>query len=137
MSNIFFSTKFGTNTVHFCLLLLRVGLGVMMLNHGLPKLMHFNKMSSDFFDPLQWGSPFMLGLVVFAEVLCSVLLILGLFTRWITIPLIIEMIVVILMVHGNDGFGRQELGAHFLLGYVILWLLGPGKVSLDRLISRR
>lgn len=136
MKNTFTSTKFGTNTVHFSLLLLRVGLGVMMLNHGLPKLMHFNSMAPDFFDPLQLGSPFMLGLVVFAEVLCSLLIILGLFTRWASIPLIIEMLVVICMVHASDGFGRQELGAHYLLGLIIIWLLGPGKVSLDRVISR-
>lgn len=93
-------------------------------------------MAPDFFDPLQVSSHFMLGLVVFAEVLCSVLLILGLFTRWATIPLIIQMMVVVFVVHVDDGFGRQELGAHYLLGYIILWLLGPGKISLDRLISR-
>ncbi len=136
MKNKFISTRFNTNTVHFSMLILRIGLGVMMLNHGLPKLMNFNNMAPDFFDPLQVSSHFMLGLVVFAEVLCSVLLILGLFTRWATIPLIIQMMVVVFVVHVDDGFGRQELGAHYLLGYIILWLLGPGKISLDRLISR-
>lgn len=136
MKNTFTSTRFSKNTVHFSLLLLRLGLGVMMLNHGLPKLTNFSNRASDFFDPMQLGSPFMLGLVVFAEVVCSVLLILGLFTRWATIPLIIQMLVVVCVVHAGQGFGHQELGAHYLLGYIILWLLGPGKISLDRLMSK-
>lgn len=131
------STRFTNNSVHFCLLLLRIGLGLMMLNHGLPKLMHYPQMAPDFFDPIKVGGHFSLGLVIFAEVICSGLIILGLFTRWATIPLIIEMLVVIFMVHVDQGFGRQELGAHFLLGLVILLILGPGKVSIDKLASRR
>ena len=137
MKNTFTSTRFGNNAVHVSLLLLRLGLGIMMLNHGLPKMMNYTNMAPGFFDPWQISSHFMLALVVFAEVFCSLFLILGLFTRWATIPLIVQMIIVIFMVHVDDGFGKQELGAHFLLGYIVLWLLGPGKMSLDQLINRR
>lgn len=131
------STRFTNTGVHFCLLLLRVGLGLMMLNHGLPKLMHFNQMAPDFFDPVNTGGHFSLILVIFAEVICAGLIILGLFTRWATIPLIIEMLVVIFMVHVDQGFARQELAAHFLLGLIILLILGPGRVSIDAITSRK
>lgn len=131
------SIKFSKNSVHACLLLLRVGLGLMMLNHGLPKLFNYNGMASNFFDPFGAGSHISLALVIFAEVVCAGLIIFGLFTRLATIPLIIEMLILIFMVNMADGFARQELAAHFLLGLVILLVLGPGKVSLDKVASRR
>ena len=131
------STKFTNGGVHFSLLLLRIGLGLMMLTHGIPKLLHFNKMAPDFFDPFHINNYLSLGLVVFAEVFCAVFLIIGLCTRGFVIPLLIEMIVIIFMVHQADGFGRQELATHFLLGFLVILILGPGKISLDRLISAR
>lgn len=131
------STKFSQGGIHFSLLLLRMGLGLMMLTHGVPKLMHFTRMAPGFFDPFHVNGYFSLGLVVFAEVFCALFLVLGLFTRGFVIPLLIEMIVIILMVHQHDGFSRQELPAHYLLGFLIILILGPGKISLDRLVSGR
>lgn len=131
------SIRYSKSGVNLCLLLLRLGLGIMMLTHGLPKLLHYNKMAPDFFDPFHVSSHFSLILVLFSEVICSVFLILGLFTRIMVIPLIIQMFIIIFIVHMPDGFGRQELPTHFLLGYIILLILGPGRYSLDGMSSRR
>jgi putative oxidoreductase len=63
------------------------------------------------------------------------LLILGLATRLAIIPLIILMIVAVFIVHGNDGFEKQEIGLLFLVAYLFLLVTGPGKYSIDRFIS--
>ena len=114
------------------LLIFRLGISGLMLTHGIPKLIRFFGP-----DPIQFGDPIGLGevatftLAVFAEFVCSVLLILGLGTRLIVLPLIATMAVVALIVHMPDGFGRQELPLLFMFGYILLFFTGAGKYSLD------
>ena len=75
------------------LLILRVGIGAMMLVHGLAKLNGFNEMSDSFPDPLGIGSQLSLILAIGAEVGCSILLIVGFASRLAAIPLAFTMIV--------------------------------------------
>lgn len=131
------SVRYSKSGLQVCLFLLRVGLGIMMLTHGLPKLFHYNKIAPDFFDPFHVSSHLSLGVVIFSEVICSVFLIFGLFTRVLVIPLIIQMVIIIFIVHMPDGFSRQELPIHYLLGYIIILIMGAGKISLDGILSRR
>src|SRR5580765_7211086 len=78
----------------FALLLLRAWLGLsMLLLHGLSKAKDFSKLSADFPDPLHVGHTASLALVVFAEVICSGLLVLGLATRLAALVLAINMFV--------------------------------------------
>jgi len=112
--------------VDISLLLLRLYVGfAMFYGHGLRK---FNKLLGDeeitFADPFGIGPAPSLALAVFAEVFCSVLIVLGLFTRWATIPLIITMLVAWLMVHSGDPFGDQELPVFYLVSYIVLFLQG-------------
>lgn len=119
-------------------LALRVSFGLMMpLAHGLPKLMSFAEKSAGFPDPLGVGSPFSMALAIFAEVLCSLGVLLGLFTRWALIPLIFTMLVAFFIIHGDDSFAVKEKALAYLVAYASLFLLGPGRFSLDHLIGRR
>lgn len=72
------------------------------------------------------------------ELLGVVLLTLGLFTRLISIPLIIVMIVAITTVHLAHGFSAADNGFEIPLYYMLFLLLfasfGAGKFSLDHLI---
>lgn len=72
------------------------------------------------------------------EVLGVVLLTLGLFTRAISIPLIVIMIVAIVTVHLPHGFSAGENGFEIPLYYMLFLFLfftsGAGKFSLDRII---
>lgn len=73
-----------SNTVlkDIVLLAVRVFIGFAMLSHGFPKLqMLIEGGKVEFFDFLGLGAKISLGLTVFAEFVCSILLILGLFTR--------------------------------------------------------
>jgi len=72
------------------------------------------------------------------ELLGVVLLTLGLFTRLISIPLMIVMIVAIVTVHLPNGFGVGnngfEIPLYYLLFLSIFASFGPGKYSLDYLL---
>ena len=115
------------------LLLLRLGVSVLMLlNHGLPKFdKYFYGDPTKFSDPLGVGNENSLLLAIFAELCCSIFLILGLFTRWAAFFLIFTMAVAAFIVHSGDPFKQIEKALLFLLVYLVIWLLGPGKYSLD------
>ena len=131
------TTKYSNAAFTLATLILRLGLGIIMLvAHGNDKLQHFSKYSAMFSDPLHIGRATSLSLDIFAEFFCSCLVILGLFTRLACIPLILAMAVALFYAHHGDVFGMGERSALFLTGYMSLLLLGPGKVSVDGLIGK-
>lgn len=119
------------------LLVLRVGIGLMMLKHGISKIENFEKAFYTFPNPLGLGSEISYSLTVFAEVGCSIALILGLFTRLATIPLLITMLVAIFRIHSNDPWDVKELAVIYGLVYLTLYFTGPGKYSLDYKMRKR
>lgn len=121
----------------FALLLLRTVSGAFMLfAHGLPKLNNlFSSGDITFPDPLGIPAVPSLILVVIAEFLCSILIIAGLFTRASLIPLIITMFVAGFVYHSADPFAQKEKALLFLLIFVFLFITGPGKYSLSRIIK--
>ncbi|WP_316815652.1 DoxX family protein [Pedobacter nyackensis] len=132
-----FNTNFNNEAVHFMLLVLRVCIASFMIVHGYQKLGWLTAGGEiQFGDPIGVGAAASLYLAVFAEFFCSIFLLLGFATRLATIPLIITMIVAVFIVHAPDGFDKKELGLHFLVAYVFLLVSGPGKYSIDQLISR-
>lgn len=110
----------------------------MIIGHGWGKLM---KLFSG--EPIEFGDPYGIGptasliLAVFAEFLCSVLVMLGLFTRLAVIPLIVTMLTVIFLVHLGDPFTRVEKAILFLAPFVAILLTGPGAFSLDAIWRNR
>jgi putative oxidoreductase len=132
-----FGTRISESAFAFSMLVLRVGVGsLMLMNHGLDKLMHFSQKAGGFADPFGIGSTASLSLAVFAEFFCSVFIILGLFTRLACIPLIINMAVALFIAHKGDFFGKGELAGLFLVCFVAILFAGPGKVSLDRFLFK-
>ncbi len=120
-------------------LILRLTFGFTMLyGHGWGKLMKlFGDKPIKWADPIGLGPEISLGLAVFSEVFCAGALILGLFTRLATIPLIITMGVAIFIVHINDPFGKIEFPLMYLIAYMAILLLGPGKFSIDGLRKKK
>lgn len=113
------------------LLLMRLTFGGLMLVHGMQKLLGFGVMAEVFPDPLGMGSQLSLISAIGAEVGCSLLLILGLGTRLAVLPLAFTMIIALFVVHGSDPWKVKELAAIYLAGYAILFVTGPGNLSLD------
>jgi putative oxidoreductase len=106
----------------------------MMITHGWPKLMKYHEYAGSFYNFMGLGTEFSLILTVFAELFCSLLLVVGLWTRLILVPLIILALVIAFVVHGPDPFGDKEHGLLFLVPFLTLMFTGPGRYSLDQLI---
>jgi putative oxidoreductase len=121
------------------LLLLRVTFGgLMLINHGWGKMLKlFGEGPIKFGDPLGVGVEASLGLAVFAEVVCAFLLVIGLFTRWASVPALITMLVAAFIVHSSDPFGDKEAALLFAVPYAVLMLMGAGRYSVDGLLEQR
>lgn len=134
----YFTSKSNPHLKDFVLLAVRIFIGFAMISHGFPKLM---KLTGDeeiqFFNFLGLNAEFSMGLAVFAEFVCSIFIILGLFTRWAVFFLIITMAVAGLIVHGTDPFSDKEMSLLYLANYLMLFAFGPGKYSIDGMISKR
>ena len=125
---------------NLALLVLRVWLGVVMLaNHGFDKLSTFGEKSSNFPDPLRVGHAVSLALVVFAEFFCSLLLIIGLLTRFGAFVLAFNLTVAFIVVHhgGLSGPHSGELAFIYLAGYLALLIAGAGRYSADGLLFKK
>jgi len=124
--------------VDIILLIVRVFIGFAMLSHGFPKLqMLLEGGDIKFFDFLGLGPTISLVLTVAAEFACSILLILGLFTRISLGFLIFTMIIAGFVVHGADAFEKKELSLIYLSVYLLLMAYGAGKFSVDYMIEKR
>jgi len=131
------SISYSNGAFNFSMLLIRISFGAMMLlKHGLPKLMKFATLQNEFYNFLGIGSRFSLILNLFAEVFCSLFLILGLFTRLTVLPLIIAMLVVIFGVDKGKPLAESELAILFLTAYITLLFCGPGRISVDGMINK-
>jgi putative oxidoreductase len=130
------STKYSAGAFNTAMLLLRFGLGILMMNHGYNKLTHFAEMQTRFMNFLGLGTTVSLSMVIFAEFFCSLFLILGLFTRLSTIPIIIAMSVALYKVNHLEIFGDGESAALYLMGYFVLLIVGPGKISVDGMTGK-
>ncbi len=121
------------------LLLIRIAFGAAMLfGHGLGKWGRlFGGEEIKFADPFGVGPVASLTMAVFAEVICAILLMLGLLTRWALVPLIITMGVAFFTVHISDEFARQEKAILFGVTFVALFLTGPGRFSVDALLDNK
>lgn len=118
-------------------LILRVSLGAMMLGHGYPKLMKLLEGGDiQWADPIGLGPAISLTLAVFAEFVCSILLIVGYKTKWATIPLIATMAVAVFIVHWDDPWGKKEFALLYAVGFIAIGLIGAGKYSLDDRFSK-
>ena len=125
------------------LLILRIGIGLMFMIHGFPKLMG---------GPEAWtrlggataaigvdlAPTFMGFMAAFAEFGGGLLLALGLLTRPACLLLCFTMIVATMMhVQNGDGFNRYSHALEASILFFSLFLIGPGRLSLDGIWSNR
>ncbi len=108
----------------------------MAVAHGWGKFAGFADISTKFPDPMGVGMEVSLALAVFSELICGILIAIGLTTRLVTIPLIITMLVAVFVIHGVDPFAKQELAYMYLMAYTAILFLGPGKFSLDAILNK-
>ena len=115
------------------LLLVRLLSGGMMLTHGLPKFDRlFGEGPVKFADPFGLGPEISLALVIFAEVACSIFVMIGFKTRLATIPLMTTMLVAAFYAHADDPFGDKELPLLFFTVFLSILISGPGRYSVNQ-----
>lgn len=120
------------------LFFLRVGASAMMFfGHGLAKIANYRARAEGFADPLGIGSEASFALAAFAEGICTILVALGIRTRWAAVPVIITMLVAGFIQHAADPWRRKELAFLYAACFVAILILGPGRFSLDALIGKK
>ena len=134
--NFLFPQTFRGKGVSFLILCIRLFFGVLFFMHGLDKMTNFDQLSLTFPDIMGFGSYMSLMLSIFAEFCCSLFLIFGLLVRVMLIPMIIAMAVAFFDVH-DAMMPEGELSLIYLIVFIIVYLTGPGRFSLDFLIDAR
>jgi putative oxidoreductase len=123
------------------LLILRLIFGLILIyGHGLDKLsVIFGGQEIQFFDPIGIGTKLSFHLAAFAEGICSIFLILGLFSRVAAFILTLNFIVVFSF-HAfiaHDAFSVLELRFFYLFAFIAFIFTGPGRISLDYLLFNK
>lgn len=121
------------------LLIARVGFGgTLILRHGITKIPVLLAAPVQFFDPLGLGPAPSLVLAIFAEVFCALAVLLGVFSRAACIPLIVNFTVITVVLHGMKvPEDRGELALLYLVAFLVLFMTGPGRFSLDQRMKNR
>lgn len=57
--------------------------------------------------------------------------------RIVLIPMIPAMATAVFAVHGADTFRAKELALVYLVVFIVMYIAGPGKYSIDRYLAVR
>lgn len=119
------------------LLVVRIVFGLLLMSHGVQKLMNFSEMSQTFPDPLGVGNENSLILAIFGELVCSLGFIFGFLYRLAMIPMIFTMSVAYFVIHEHGAFSTKELPFVYLFVFVLMYIAGPGKFAIDSFFSAK
>jgi putative oxidoreductase len=120
------------------LLALRFGFGgLLVYKYGWEKYGNFMVHAKGYPDPFGWGGPITLCFIVFVEVACAIMLVLGLFTRLSAFFTFIVMLLAYRLHPEGDLILRAELPVLYAISFFVLMLKGAGAVSLDAAFTDR
>ncbi|MEO7046728.1 MAG: DoxX family protein [Ferruginibacter sp.] len=130
------SVKYSSGAFNTAMLVLRLTLGIMIMHHGYEKLINFNQTAG--FMPSLFGmsTTISAALAIFAEFFCGLFVVIGLFTRLATIPIIITLCVALFKVHSGHVFEEGERAVIYIGGFIVLLLVGAGRVSIDGMTGK-
>ena len=129
LKQLLFPAKPDGTATSAMLLIARIVFGILLMNHGIQKWTNFQELSAVFPDPLGVGSPLSLGLAIFGELA-------GFLYRLAMIPMVFTMAVAFFVIHGNDPFATKELAFVYLVVFILMYIIGPGKFAVDRWIRK-
>lgn len=131
------SIGYTTPAFNIALFVLRVGSGLLVLfAHGYNKFVKFETVAPKFMNFLGIGRSLSLSLCIFAEVVCALFVILGLFTRLACIPLVINFAVALAFAHKYDFLHNGEKASLFFLIFLAILFVGPGRISVDGMLKK-
>ena len=106
------------------------------MSHGVAKWIMFKDIAETFPDPIGMGSEVSFWLVLFAEILCSLGFMLGALFRLCLIPMIFTMCIAVFVIHAGDPLVKVEPAMMYLTIFILMYIIGPGKFSIDNILSR-
>ena len=120
------------------LLVMRLSLSILMLFHGIAKVVHGVAPIAGMLERL--GVPGQLaGLVLLGEVVAPLLICLGIWSRLASLLVMATMVAAVLLAHAGDflhltrhGGWALELQAFYFCSALVLFLTGAGSLSLGR-----
>ena len=121
---------------NIALLLIRIVFaGSMLYGHGLSKFYRLIEGNLSFANPIGIGEAPTLVLAVFSEFLAPLFILIGYKTKIFSFFPAATMFVAAFIVHLSDPFARKEKAILFLIGFIEIMMMGPGKYSIDRKFS--
>jgi putative oxidoreductase len=124
-----------SGTIDVALLVLRLWGGLLLFfQHGLVKVMHFSQMSAHFPNPIHIGPLPSLLFATLSDAICSLLVALGIATRYTALIVVINLATAFTLVHHmklSPGPGNGELPLLFLGIFLTLVIAGAGRYSVD------
>lgn len=128
------------------IIIIRLMVGAIFLSEGIQKFLFADKLGTGRFIKIGLPNPDLLGpLVGSFEIICGLLILIGLFTRLAAIPLVTIMLVAIAATKAqlltDNGFWSMLHDSRtdwaMLLGSIFLLFKGGGKWSVDRKITNQ
>ncbi|MGB5261086.1 MAG: DoxX family protein [Gammaproteobacteria bacterium] len=118
-------------------LVVRLSLGILILFHGVAKILHPDSLGFMKSGLAGWGLPEAVAYGVYiGEVVAPLLLILGVYARWCGMLVVVNMLFAIGLAHMGDLFAltdhggyRLELQMFYLFGGLAVMLLGSGRYA--------
>lgn len=84
-----------------------------------------------FMDFLGLGTTLSLILTIFGELVAPAFILAGLKTRWMAAPAAFTMLVAAFVAHGSDPLADKEHALLYAFAFLAVFLLGPGRWSVD------
>lgn len=128
------------------MVLIRVAVGLVFSSEGIQKFLFSDALGVGRFTKIGIPAPHVMApFVAVVEIVCGVLVLIGLATRFAAVPLIVDMIVALastkLPLLVQQGFWKMAHEARtdfaMILGALFLLLVGAGPCSMDGRIERR
>lgn len=110
--------------------------GIMFYQHGLQKWAMLMSDPTKFADPIGIGPEASLYLAFFAEAVCALFLVFGLWTRISSSMIFFTMAVAAGIVLADQPFEKKEMALLFAAGFALIAVMGGGKYSVDSLFNR-
>jgi putative oxidoreductase len=126
-------------TSNIGLLILRVGAGLsLFLKHGVEKLTGYSTMVQHFPDPIHIGAHAGLAFALLSDGICSLLVVVGLFTRPAAAVILINLLTAFFFVHHAAFFsnGHVELVWVYMAVFGAILFTGPGRFSIESRFGR-
>lgn len=107
------------------------GAALLLAVHGLPKLLHWRTELAHIDDPLGLGPALTLACALLAEIVCPVLIAVGLFTRLACLPVLFLLGVSMVLVHPDWTLEQGQFGWLLIVVFGTVALGGAGRFSVD------